>query len=123
MDHSFNIVSRSVIKARSSTDVPVCVLSKSRTSQFTQDFLADLGHHGVARAGSSVEFCKLAEGAADYYPCFFPLMQWDTAAGDAVLRVAGGSVATLQGSTLTYGPGEKQNGDFASARFVARGRR
>ncbi|WP_397517414.1 MULTISPECIES: inositol monophosphatase family protein [Rhizobium] len=88
----------------------------------TEDFLADLGHHGVARVGSSLKFCKLAEGAADYYPCFVPLMQCDTAAGDAVLRAAGGSVATLQGSTLTYGPGDKQNGDFASVHFVARGR-
>jgi 3'(2'), 5'-bisphosphate nucleotidase len=68
-------------------------------------------------AGSSLKFCRLAEGAADLYPRFGPTMEWDTAAGHAVLAAAGGSVRELDGRPLTYGkPG------FRNPHFIARGR-
>jgi len=66
--------------------------------------------------GSSLKLCILAEGLADVYPRFGRTMEWDTAAGDAVLRAAGGAVRTLAGDLLAYGkPG------FDNPDFVARG--
>lgn len=68
-------------------------------------------------AGSSLKFCLLAAGRADVYPRFGRTMEWDTAAGDAVLRAAGGRVTDLQGQDLGYGkPG------FENPHFVAWGR-
>jgi len=79
-----------------------------------------LGEHvaGTIVAGSSLKFCRIAEGVADLYPRFGPTMEWDTAAGHAVLLAAGGGVALLDGTTLTYGkPG------LRNPHFIARGRR
>ncbi len=66
--------------------------------------------------GSSVKFCLIAAGEADLYPRFGPTMEWDTAAGHAVLAAAGGSVTTLEGAPFRYGkPGLRNPG------FIARG--
>jgi 3'(2'), 5'-bisphosphate nucleotidase len=68
-------------------------------------------------AGSSLKFCLLAAGEADLYPRFGRTMEWDTAAGDAILRAAGGRVTDLDGRPLRYGkPG------FENPPFVAVGR-
>lgn len=84
-----------------------------------------LEHFAVARfvpAGSSLKFCLVAAGEADLYPRLGRTMEWDTAAGDAILRAAGGRVETLFGETLRYGkrdvPGDC---DFANPHFVAFG--
>jgi 3'(2'), 5'-bisphosphate nucleotidase len=67
-------------------------------------------------AGSSLKFCLVARGEADVYPRFGRTMEWDTAAGDAVLRAAGGLVTDLSGDPLLYGkPG------FENPHFIARG--
>jgi 3'-phosphoadenosine 5'-phosphosulfate (PAPS) 3'-phosphatase len=67
-------------------------------------------------AGSSLKFCALAEGLADVYPRFGPTMEWDTAAGDAVLRAAGGAVLAEDGRPLRYGKidGQLRNGGFVA---------
>ena len=70
------------------------------------------------QAGSSLKFCLLADGSADLYPRFGRTMEWDTAAGEAVLRAAGGSVEALDGAPLPYGKPGLDNGAF-----VAFGRR
>jgi 3'(2'), 5'-bisphosphate nucleotidase len=70
------------------------------------------------RVGSSLKFGLIAEGLADLYPRLSRTMEWDTAAGDAVLRAAGGSVCTLDGQPLRYGKPGCEN-----PHFVARGRR
>ncbi len=57
----------------------------------------------VVHAGSSLKFCRIAEGQADLYPRFGPTSQWDTAAGQAVLEGAGGCVAAMDGAALRYG--------------------
>ena len=68
-------------------------------------------------AGSSLKFCLVAAGEADLYPRFGRTMEWDTAAGDAILRAAGGLVTDLEGRPLKYGkPG------FENPAFVATGR-
>jgi 3'(2'), 5'-bisphosphate nucleotidase len=81
-------------------------------------FLAD--EHVAARqnAGSSLKFCRIAEGIADLYPRLGRTMEWDTAAGQAVLTAAGGRVETLTGEELTYGKPA-----FENPHFVARGPR
>jgi 3'(2'), 5'-bisphosphate nucleotidase len=68
-------------------------------------------------AGSSLKFCLLAAGKADLYPRFGRTMEWDTAAGDAVLRAAGGRVTDLDGELLGYG-----KTGFENPHFVAWGR-
>jgi 3'(2'), 5'-bisphosphate nucleotidase len=68
-------------------------------------------------SGSAVKFCLVAAGEADYYPRFGTTMEWDTAAGQAILEAAGGSVTTLDGAPLHYAkPG------FKNTDFIARGR-
>jgi 3'(2'), 5'-bisphosphate nucleotidase len=73
---------------------------------------------GTIVAGSSLKFCRLAEGVADLYPRFGPTMEWDTAAGHAILNSAGGSVSTLDRHPLRYG-----KDGFLNPHFVARGHR
>ncbi len=70
-----------------------------------------------ATAGSSLKFCMVATGAADIYPRFGNTMEWDTAAGHAVLAAAGGTVRTLDGDELLYAKPE-----FLNPEFIARGR-
>jgi 3'(2'), 5'-bisphosphate nucleotidase len=67
-------------------------------------------------AGSSLKFCLVAAGEADLYPRFGRTMEWDTAAGDAILRAAGGLVTDLEGHPLRYGKPR-----FENPGFLARG--
>lgn len=64
--------------------------------------------------GSSLKFCLVACGEADVYPRFGPTMEWDTAAGDAILRAAGGRVLGLDGNTLLYGKEAYHNAGFVA---------
>ncbi|HEY3848277.1 MAG TPA: 3'(2'),5'-bisphosphate nucleotidase CysQ [Acetobacteraceae bacterium] len=76
---------------------------------------AFLGGRRVARMlnfGSSLKFCRLAEGVADLYPRFGRTMEWDTCAPQAVLEAAGGTVRTLEGATLGYGKPGWENPHF-----------
>lgn len=70
-------------------------------------------------AGSSLKFCLVAAGEADLYPRLGRTMEWDTAAGHAVLLAAGGSVNTLDGSALQYGKPGLDNPHFVAAGAVA----
>ena len=71
--------------------------------------------------GSSLKFCLIAAGQADLYPRPGPTMQWDTAAGDAVLRAAGGMVVCPDGSPLVYGSQHDGAVGYANPHFVAFG--
>jgi len=96
--------------------------SRSHCGPETEDLLARLPVAERISAGSSLKFCRLAEGVADFYPRFGPTMEWDTAAADAVLRAAGGRVVTLDGSPLVYGKRGVGGGkDFANPWFLAVG--
>jgi 3'(2'), 5'-bisphosphate nucleotidase len=96
----------------------VALASRSHMTPETEAWLAERPIAGLAQAGSSLKFCRLAEGAADVYPRLGRTMEWDIAAGHAVLAAAGGAVETLDGSDLRYGkPG------FENPWFVARGLR
>jgi 3'(2'), 5'-bisphosphate nucleotidase len=116
------IASRRPVSVRRCGPVPAVVASRSHRSEETDRYIASLPQAEIVSIGSSLKFCMLAEGEADLYPRFGRTMQWDTAAGDAVLRAAGGLTCTLDGEALAYGPHERQGIDrFANPWFVAKG--
>ena len=80
------------------------VASKSHRDQATDDYIARYAVRDMTSAGSSLKFCLVATGEADLYPRLGRTMEWDTAAGDAVLRGAGGHVVRFDDhSPLAYG--------------------
>ena len=80
------------------------VASKSHRDAATDDYIAKYAVADMKSAGSSLKFCLVATGEADIYPRLGRTMEWDTAAGDAVLRGAGGQVVRLDDhSPLVYG--------------------
>jgi len=85
------------------------VASRSHLSPETKEFIDAHPVADMKSAGSSLKFCLLATGEADIYPRFGPTMEWDTAAGHAVLLAAGGFVNNLDGSELTYAKTEFRN--------------
>lgn len=80
------------------------VASKSHRDAATDDYIGKYGVKDMKSAGSSLKFCLVAAGEADLYPRLGRTMEWDTAAGDAVLRGAGGHVVRFDDHTpLAYG--------------------
>jgi 3'(2'), 5'-bisphosphate nucleotidase len=95
----------------------VAVSSRSHPDAKTDELLKTLVIKGHTNAGSSLKFCLVAAGEADIYPRAGQTMEWDTAAGHAVLRAAGGTVTNWDGTPFLYGkPG------FHNGPFIARGR-
>jgi 3'(2'), 5'-bisphosphate nucleotidase len=93
------------------------VASRSHRDPQTEAFLARHAITDVVSAGSSLKFCLLAAGEADVYPRMGPTMEWDTAAGHAVLLAAGGRVTLEDGQTpLAYG---KAADGFRNPNFIA----
>ncbi len=92
------------------------MVSVSHFDAETKEFLERLPIKAQLQAGSSLKFCRIAEGLADVYPRFGPTHEWDTAAGDAVLRAAGGAVLTPQGAPLAYGKAAQnyRNGPYVA---------
>ena len=91
------------------------VASKSHRDQATDDYISKYKVADMKSAGSSLKFCLIATGEADLYPRVGRTMEWDTAAGHAVLAGAGGQVVQfVDHSTLTYGKAE-----FANPFFIA----
>lgn len=98
------------------------IASRSHLSPETEAFIGRFSVKSRISVGSSLKFCRVAEGGADLYPRLSRTMEWDTAAGDAVLRAAGGRVSTLDGAPLQYGKrGQADDADFANPWFVAAG--
>jgi 3'(2'), 5'-bisphosphate nucleotidase len=88
------------------------VVSRSHSTPETETYLT---HYKVAErvsVGSSLKFCLVAAGEADLYPRLGPTMEWDTAAGHAVLVAAGGSVLAPGGEPLRYGKSGLRNSHF-----------
>lgn len=100
----------------------VVVMSRTHCCGATEQFLADLPVAQRLHLGSSLKFGLLAAGEADLYPRFGPTMEWDTAAGHAVLLAAGGCVADPAGARLVYGKGSPcAPRAFANPEFIASG--
>ncbi len=76
--------------------------SRSHRGKSLDDYLEALGDHDMVPMGSSLKFCVIAEGGADLYPRLGPTSEWDTAAAQAVVEQAGGSVVTLDGKLMKY---------------------
>lgn len=97
---------------------PMVVHSRSHSdSKRMAAYLATLPNAQTRISGSAIKFCLVAEGVADLYPRFGTTMEWDTAAGQAILEAAGGSVVTPDGAPLRYA-----KPDFRNADFIARGK-
>ena len=113
---------RSISARRPSGDGLSVVASRSHMSPETAAFVAQFAVAEMVSAGSSLKFCRVASGEADLYPRLGRTMEWDTAAGDAILRAAGGRVRTLDGAPLRYGKRRQPDEvDFANPWFVAAG--
>lgn len=96
------------------------VASRSHAAPEVTAYLETVAVADYVAAGSSLKFCMLAQGQADLYPRFSRTMEWDTAAGDAVLRAAGGHVRTLDEKLLSYGKRDQADDtDFANPPFIA----
>ena len=91
------------------------VASKNHMNDETRAFIKALGAHKKIQVGSSLKFCRIAEGRADIYPRMGPTSEWDTAAAHAVLLAAGGNVHTLEGQPLQYGKEDVLNPYFIAA--------
>jgi len=91
------------------------VASKNHLNDETRAFIGTLGAHEIVQAGSSLKFCRIAEGHADIYPRMGPTSEWDTAAAHAVLLAAGGKVQTPEGQSLVYGKENILNPNFIAA--------
>jgi 3'(2'), 5'-bisphosphate nucleotidase len=88
------------------------VVSRSHLDGATRQWIERHTVSELKPSGSSLKFCAVAEGEADVYPRLAPTMEWDTAAGHAVLLAAGGCVTDLDGQPMQYGKSEFRNGDF-----------
>ena len=114
------VTRRTTIGCRPCGDALTAVASRSHATPETARFLDDHGIDACTAIGSSLKFCLVAEGLADVYPRFGRTMEWDTAAGDAVLRAAGGQTRTLDGAPLLYGKTRQAgDADFANPDFIA----
>jgi 3'(2'), 5'-bisphosphate nucleotidase len=91
--------------------------SKSHLNDETQAWINQWGPTELVQAGSSLKFCRIADGTADLYPRLAPTCEWDTAAAQAVLEGAGGHVFDLQGQRLRYGKEDVLNPSFIASRW------
>ncbi len=118
----FRIVARQHIQARLAGNPVIAVASASHRSGDVEVYLDAQGISDCLYSGSSLKFCLLAEGSADIYPRFTRTMEWDTAAGDAVLRAAGGMTLGSEHEPLRYGKTAASGERFVNPHFIAFGR-
>ncbi|TPW27102.1 3'(2'),5'-bisphosphate nucleotidase CysQ [Martelella alba] len=118
------ITATTPICAREKGTALIAVASRSHNSPETEAFMQEIGVTDFTSVGSSLKFCIVAEGLADVYPRFGRTMEWDTAAGDAVLRAAGGVTVGLDKNPLPYGKTHQaSDSDFANPFFIGWGAR
>lgn len=105
------------IVANTSAHAPWRIIASENSGRDskTSGFIAALAGEPT-HASSSIKFCRIAEGAADIYPRFGDISEWDAAAAHAILRAAGGGMMQLDGSPMLYGGNA---GDFLIHGFVA----
>jgi len=107
-----------LIQTRPAGDHPLALISHTMSAEALEDLKLRYGFTRTQPMDSSIKLCRIAEGAADIYPRHGPTMEWDIAAGQAILEAAGGSVITPEGASLGYG---KAAEGFRNGWFVARG--
>jgi 3'(2'), 5'-bisphosphate nucleotidase len=94
---------RAIAARRPAPDELTVMVSRSHLEARTKTYVDALAGAKRVPCGSSIKFCRLAEGSADVYPRLAPTHDWDIAAGHAILKAAGGSVTAPDGAPLTYG--------------------
>lgn len=95
---------------------PRLLASRAHLDATTRDWISAIPGTQLERCGSSIKFCRIAEGKADLYPRFSPTCEWDTAAGQAVLEAAGGAVLAAE----TLEPLRCQQGEsLLNGHFIA----
>lgn len=104
------------ISVRPAGDTLTILASRSHRTAETDAFISNYVAAEIVSISSSLKFCLIAAGEADLYPRFGPTMEWDTAAGQAVLEAAGGGVVDLDGRPFGY-----RKSDFRNGNFIARG--
>lgn len=92
----------------------IAVASASHRDAETEAWLQQNRIEQIVSIGSSLKFCLVAAGEADVYPRFGPTMEWDTAAGDAILRAAGGMTTAPEGTPFVYRKPGYRNGSFVA---------
>ena len=90
------------------------VTSRSHPSEMLNSLLEKLVDYEIIEVGSSIKFCLIASGQADLYPRFGPTSEWDTAAGEAIVRYADGHVMTTSGNSMSYNLKE----DYLNPNFI-----
>jgi 3'(2'),5'-bisphosphate nucleotidase len=116
------LVDEAPIAVRAAPEGLCAVGSRSHGSGEGDERLSRFAISEFKSAGSSLKFCLVASGEADLYPRLGRTMEWDTAAGDAILRAAGGKVLCLDGSPFDYGKrNQTGDSDFANPFFIALG--
>jgi 3'(2'), 5'-bisphosphate nucleotidase len=111
-----NQSARTAIHTRRWPAQPVALISRSHLDPDTKTYLAGLPQASAVSCGSSIKFCRIAEGSADLYPRLAPTHDWDVAAGHAILAAAGGDVKATDGSQPVYGTPKR-----LIPNFIARG--
>ncbi len=93
------------------------IASRNHLNDETKNFISNLKNYKLYQAGSSIKFCMIAEGLADVYPRLAPTSEWDTAAAQAIVEGAGGSVKDMNNKRLAY-----QKDNILNPFFVVRGK-
>jgi 3'(2'), 5'-bisphosphate nucleotidase len=116
---------RTAIRTRPRPAHPVIMISRSHLDVGTKAYLARMPQASSVACGSSIKFCRIAEGTADLYPRLAPTHDWDVAAGHAIVTAAGGDVRSGDGAQLVYGTAKRlipdciARGDPSDARSAA----
>ena len=104
------------IQTSSISDPVRIVASRSHLNEETKKYISQFPNYELLQSGSSIKLCMVAEGKADLYPRFAPTSEWDTAAAQAVVEGAGGSVLDTNGDRLIY---QKEN--ILNPHFIVKG--
>ncbi len=88
------------------------ILSHHHASEEASELVGGVPIYERVASASSIKFCKVAEGSADIYPRKGPTMEWDTAAGQAIVEAAGGAMVDTYGNPFRYGKPDFRNGGF-----------
>jgi 3'(2'), 5'-bisphosphate nucleotidase len=122
VSEDISVAGRRRIAVRTGIEPLTVVASRSHRTPETDTFIMNFRAAEIISVGSSLKFCLIATAEADLYPRFGRTMEWDTAAGDAVLRAAGGTTETLDGTPLAYGKRGRANElDFVNPSFISHG--
>lgn len=111
-----DMTGRTIRARRVPAVAPMVLISRNHRDAQIDGWLKSQALPQTCTVGSSLKFCRIAEGQADLYPRFASISEWDTAAGQAVLEAAGGAVVTWENLPLRYGKAQ-----FRNPGFLARG--